>query len=69
MSHTIKHVWAARDMNKSLWIYEQEPEWNRNQKGFYCFNAIGDSVDEEILSMPFIAPGEKKKVTISVTAD
>jgi len=83
MSHTIKHVWAARvgrHSDSRLVLFEKEPHLENfsslDPGGLVtsCKPHLDEEIpcpiiDEKILPMPFIAPGEKKKVTISVTAD
>jgi len=51
-----------------LSIFTEEPI--RHSAGhFYSTGGSSSPVDEDILPMPFIEAGKKKKVTISVTAE
>ena len=70
MSHSIKHLWAARDGNRELFMYNDEPKWDDNAHEFMpdAGLCLGD-IDEDVIDMPWISPGMKRKVTISVTAE
>ena len=73
MSHSINQLWAARSGNDILAVFDSEPDLNR--RGDYYTHSkqagfdYGLIVNEHLLPMSFIGPGEKKKVTISVTAE